>query len=81
MSETIRLSFDVDGVVVACPECDHAGRVRVREGRNTRAGDRDAPLICDGCGATFAEAVVREQRPSGKSQAKYEHLNAADVGL
>lgn len=53
-----RLSHDHDDKTVACPECDHAGGVRVRIGKNVQFAP-ECPLRCEQCGwAGHPDAVV-----------------------
>lgn len=81
MTGVDRIKTDSEAVVIACPECDHAGDVINRRRQNTHAGDPDHPFVCGECSATFEIAVVRREKPRAGRAAKYGDLSVEDVGL
>lgn len=80
MPKADRITTEKEGVVLACPECDHAGDIHRRHRSNTHTGDPDDPLACGQCGASFEEPVERPPKKKGAAP-KYADLTPEDLGL
>lgn len=86
-----RPETDRDGHVVACPDCDNAGQLYVRElqrsdNRATNVSIGTDPVVCYDCSATFASLDELTERPTRERQgggrpARYAGVTPDDLEL
>lgn len=68
----MKLYHNEPGIVLACPECDRAGQLNLRE-RGSRNTKGDGEVRCYGCKSTFSRDAVVERPARGgptKGQAR-----------
>ena len=80
MSEGYYETHGEEGMIYACPECDHGGECYRRHGPSVEG---EEPYRCHNCSALFEEPVGRESynTTEHKSERDIDHDDGIPTGL
>jgi len=67
MSKSRKLTPELENIVFACPNCDSAGELQIRDGKQSTAGNPKHDLYCIKCQTSTEKVVVRPKQKGGKN--------------